>query len=340
MSAKAKKQTKAKRPPGESPLGSITDVPGIRVGHAGDPAALTGCTVVLCPPGGAVAGVDVRGAAPGTRETDLLDPSNLVDQIHAIVLTGGSVFGLDSACGVVSFLEKQGIGYQTGAATVPIVPAAVIYDLGIGDPKVRPDFKMGRTACLNATTHTLAEGKVGVGMGATVGKILGHELSSSGGLGMASIKLPEGATVGVLVVVNAFGDIVDPSSGKVIAGAKQPGGKGWLDTSRALAGQAPDAGRRSRGQHFSNPLSGIENTTLAVVATDANLTKAQARRIASMAHDGLARAIRPVHTMFDGDTVFAISTGRARGDVTTLGAVAADLLSKAIARVGMLSAAG
>jgi L-aminopeptidase/D-esterase-like protein len=318
-----------------SPLGSITDGPGIRAGHAQDDHALTGCTVVLCSAEGAVAGVDVRGAAPGTRETDLLDPGNLVDRVHAIVLTGGSVFGLDSVCGVVTYLEERGVGYETGAARVPIVPAAVIYDLGMGDAAVRPNAAMGYRACVdacqNAGQRSEADGNLGVGAGATVGKILGHEFASSGGLGQASIKLPGGITVGVLVVVNSFGDIVDPGTGQILLGARRPDGQGWLDTCRELAFPShPEAVPGS----FGNTLSGVENTTLAVVATDAALTKAQARRVASMAHDGLARAIRPVHTMFDGDTVFTLSTGRAKADVTAIGSVAADLLSAAIARVG------
>jgi len=341
--------TKARTPDNAAPdaasgrpsvLGSITDVQGISVGHAQDYAALTGCTVVLCSAEGAVAGVDVRGAAPGTRETDLLDPSNLVDSVHAIVLTGGSVFGLDSVCGVVAFLEERGIGYETGTARIPIVPAAVIYDLGIGDASVRPDFKMGYAACQNASADSLVQGKVGAGAGATVGKMLGHEFASEGGLAMASLKLGDGTTVGVLVVVNSFGDIVDPSTGQILSGARRPGDGGWLDTSKVLAEQSLDSRESSAGGGFKHRGSPIENTTLAVIATDAAMTKAQARRVASMAHDGLARSIRPVHTMFDGDTVFALSTGRAKCDVTTLGAVAADLLSKAIASVGFGSLNG
>ncbi|HEY6329931.1 MAG TPA: P1 family peptidase [Blastocatellia bacterium] len=341
MPTKAGKAVRTERPRKKSAkyeesLGSITDVPGISVGHAQDEAALTGCTVVLCAPDGGVAGVDVRGAAPGTRETDLLDPGSLVDHVHAIVLTGGSVFGLDSVCGVVRFLEERGIGYQTGPARVPIVPAAVIYDLGVGKPNVRPDSRMGYTACLSASSHSLLEGRVGVGTGATVGKILGHEFSSPGGIGMASLRLPAGTTVGVLVVVNSFGDIVDPMSGEILLGARRPDSRGWFDTYRALAEQTtwefePSSKRPGKQS------AGIKNTTLAVVATDAGLSKAQARRVASMAHDGLARSIKPVHTMFDGDTVFTISTGRASADVTTIGAVAAELLSRAIARVGKLS---
>jgi L-aminopeptidase/D-esterase-like protein len=310
--------------------GSIVDVPGIEVGHAQDAEARTGCTVLLCGREGAVAGVDVRGAAPGTRETDLLDPSNLVDRVHAIVLTGGSVFGLDAACGVVRFLEERDIGYETGAARVPIVPAAVIYDLGVGNPRVRPDSAMGYEACRRASSAEVCEGQIGAGTGATVGKIIGHHHSSPGGVGTASIRLRDGATVGVLVVVNSFGDIVDPATGEILAGARRPDGGGWLNTSRELAQASSDP---ARVKPASGSFPAVENTTLAVVATDAALSKAQARRIASMAHDGLARAIRPVHTMFDGDTVFALSTGSAKADVTTVGAVAADLLANAIARV-------
>ncbi|HKF56286.1 MAG TPA: P1 family peptidase [Blastocatellia bacterium] len=311
--------------------GSITQVPGIKVGHAQDTAARTGCTVIMCGTEGAVAGVDVRGAAPGTRETDLLDPGNLVDRVHAIVLTGGSVFGLDSACGVVRFLEERGVGYETGVARVPIVPAAVIFDLAVGDASIRPDSNMGYQACQRAS-ETAGEGRVGVGTGATVGKILGLDHASPGGIGTASTRVRGGATIGVLVVVNAFGDIVDPESGAIVAGARNPAGPGWLNTSRELTAAditATDA----------EPFSGIQNTTLAVVATDALLNKAQAKRVASMAHDGLARAVRPVHTMFDGDTVFVLSTGNVKADITTIGTAAAETLAKAIVRAALVSSA-
>jgi L-aminopeptidase/D-esterase-like protein len=308
---------------------SITQVPGIKVGHAQNTAARTGCTVILCGPDGAVAGVDVRGAAPGTRETDLLEPGNLVDRVHAIVLTGGSVFGLDSACGVVQFLEERGIGYETGVARVPIVPAAVIYDLAVGDATIRPNSRMGYEACLQAS-ETAAEGRIGAGTGATVGKILGLDYASPGGIGTASVHVRGGATVAALVVVNAFGDIVDPRSGRILAGARDPGGRGWLDTSRELS--LADISSKDTA-----PFSGIQNTTLAVIATDATLDKAQAKRVASMAHDGLARAVRPVHTMFDGDTVFAVSTGNLKADVTAIGAAAADILAHAIVRAALAS---
>lgn len=318
--------------------GAITDVAGIKVGHAHDLRSRTGCTVVLCEEAGAIAGVDVRGAAPGTRETDLLDPSNLVERVHAIVLTGGSVFGLDSACGVVHYLEERGIGFDTGVARVPIVPAAVIYDLAVGDASLRPDSRMGYEACAHATDGKVEEGQVGAGAGATVGKILGYGKASDGGIGTASIRLASGLSVGVIVAVNSFGDIIDPMNGRILAGARSPEGRGWLDTSRAIAWPAP-SGLGKRDSSAPNPFPSIENTTLAVVATNAALTKAQARKVASMAHDGMARAIRPIHTMFDGDTVFTLSTGVLQADVTTIGSVAADLLARAIVRVGRWSGA-
>ncbi|HJQ24712.1 MAG TPA: P1 family peptidase [Blastocatellia bacterium] len=308
--------------------GAITDVPGIRVGHAHDLAARTGCTVVLCGDAGAVAGVDVRGAAPGTRETDLLAPENLVERVHAVLLTGGSVFGLDAACGVVGWLEARGVGFDTGVARVPIVPAAVIFDLAEGDAQVRPDARMGYAACERASDQVTEEGRVGAGAGATVGKALGITRASAGGIGMASMTLASNVTVGALVVVNAFGDIVDPASGHILAGARSPRG-GWLDTQRLLESGPP-----------ASPLSVMQNTTLAVVATDAALTKAQARKVAAMAHDGLARAIKPIHTMFDGDTIFALSTGDRQADVTTIGAVAAETVARAVVRVGRMSRAG
>ena len=308
--------------------GAITDVPGIRIGHAHDARGRTGCTVVLCGDEGAVGGVEVRGAAPGTRETDLLDPGNLVERAHAIVLTGGSVFGLDSACGVVRFLEERNIGFDTTVARVPIVPAAVIFDLAVGDARSRPDAAMGYRACEQATNGPVEEGRVGAGAGATVGKLAGPLLASAGGIGTASRRLPGGATVGALVVVNAFGDVVDPRTGRIIAGARSPEGKGWLDSSRAIREGA-------LGRLFN---AAIENTTLAVVATDAALTKAQARKVAAMAHDGFARAIRPVHTMFDGDTIFALSTGQQPADVTSVGVLAAEVVALAIVRAVRASA--
>jgi L-aminopeptidase/D-esterase-like protein len=319
------------------PAGSITEVSGIRVGQAQNLKARTGCTVILCEAEGAVCGVDVRGAAPGTRETDLLDPGNLVERVHAILLAGGSAFGLDAAAGVMKFLEERGIGFDTTVARVPIVPGAVIFDLPVGDAHIRPDAQMGYQACVNASTK-VEEGRVGAGTGAMVGKILGIAQASNGGLATASMKLAGGATVGVLVVVNAFGDIIDPANGKILAGARRPNGRGFLDTQRALTqGLNQPAGKgksKAISKNFEHPFqAALSNTTLAVVATDALLTKAQARKVASMAHDGLARAIRPIHTLFDGDTIFALSTGTLASDVTSLGAAAAELLAKAIVRL-------
>jgi len=339
---------KTSRPSRLAPAGSITDVPGIRAGHAHDTAARTGCTVILCEAEGAVAGVDVRGAAPGTRETDLLAPENLVERVHAVLLTGGSVFGLDAACGVVRYLEERGVGFDTGVARVPIVPAAVIFDLADGDATVRPDHRMGYAACEHAGRDAPAEGRVGAGAGATVGKILGMTMASRGGVGTASTRLPSGALVGALVVVNAFGDIIDPSNGRVIAGAHSPAG-GWLDTQRliesgpphdqASSDRGPRDGKNPAPDDSRHPFSAMQNTTLAVIATDAALTKAQARKVAAMAHDGLARAIKPIHTMFDGDTIFALSTGTAQADVSVIGAVAAEVLARAVVRVGRMSRA-
>lgn len=311
--------------------GSITDVSGITVGHATNTEARTGCTVILCGEDGAVCGVDVRGAAPGTRETDLLNPSNLVERVHAILLAGGSAFGLDAATGVMRFLEELGIGYDTGVARVPIVPAAVIFDLAVGNPHIRPDATMGYNACANATDKRVIEGQIGAGTGAMVGKILGMSYASLSGIGSASMKLADGATVGVLVVVNAMGDIIDPDSGEILAGAKHPNKRGFLNTQRALE----QGITRESFAVESSTTAVISNTTLAVVATDAALTKAQARKVASMAHDGLARAIKPIHTMFDGDTIFALSTGLKQVDVTTVGSIAAELLTTAILRVSM-----
>ncbi|MGA9771740.1 MAG: P1 family peptidase [Blastocatellia bacterium] len=308
----------------KSAEGSITDVPGIRVGHAHNLEARTGCTVVLCD---AVAGVDVRGAAPGTRETDLLEPGNLIEHVHAILLTGGSVFGLDAACGVVRWLEEHGVGFDTGVARVPIVPAAVIFDLAAGDALVRPDSAMGYEACERASSDSVEEGQVGVGAGATVGKILGVGLASAGGVASVSIRLTSGVTVGAIVVVNSFGDIIDPANGRILAGARSPKGRGWLDTQRAI--ESASINKMKKPREFS----AIENTTLAVVATDARLTKAEARKVAAMAHDGMARAIKPIHTMFDGDTIFALSTGGLQSDVTTIGSVAAELVARAIVKV-------
>lgn len=309
---------------------SITDIPGIRVGHAQDEQALTGCTVILCEDG-AVGGVDQRGGAPGTRETDALHPMHLVQQVHAVVLSGGSAFGLDAAGGVVRYLEEHGIGFDVGVARVPIVPAAILFDLGLGRADVRPDAAMGYRACQNASTHPPAEGNVGAGAGASVGKILGMGQAMKSGIGSASIEISRGLLVGAIVAVNAFGDVIDPANGKIIAGARtlkqgnmQIGaGEYFADT---LAVLKIMAGQKALG--FSNQ----GNTVIGVIATNAALNKEQANKVAQMAQDGLARAIRPAHTMVDGDTIFALSTGKRRTDVNIVGAFAAEVFTQAVLR--------
>jgi L-aminopeptidase/D-esterase-like protein len=300
---------------------AITDVAGIEVGHFTDPRRPTGCTVVLARDG-AVAGVDVRGAAPGTRETDLLAPTNLVDKVHGILLAGGSAWGLDAATGVMRCLEEQGVGLDVGAARLPLVPGAVLFDLMVGDAKIRPDAQAGYEACKSASKRAPAEGNVGAGSGAAVGKIFGIERAMKGGIGTASVTV-DGVTVGAIVACNALGDVVDPETGRPIAGARTKGGRSLADARRALLeGEAP------------KPLLAGTNTTIGVIATDAALTKAQASRLATMAHDGLARTINPVHTMSDGDTLFALATGRAKKSpgMMVLGTMAAEATARAVVR--------
>ena len=291
---------------------TLTAIDGIKVGHATDATAQTGCTVILCP-AGATAGVDVRGAAPGTRETDALRPGRLVQKAHAVLLTGGSAFGLDAASGVVLYLEEQNIGFPAGSVRVPIVPGAVIFDLGVGNAKVRPDKEMGYQACLNATDAPVAMGTVGAGTGATVGKAPGVK-PSLGGVGSACQYLNSGLIVAAIVVVNALGNVVHPETGEIVAGGKIDGS--FVDITERLL----DA----------NIVQGT-NTTIGVVATNATLTSAEVNRIAEMAHDGMARAIRPSHTMFDGDTLFALATGvHAGNSVNTIGILAAEVVAAAI----------
>ncbi len=291
----------------------ITDVPGIRVGHDTNLEDGTGCTVVLCDKP-MVGGVDVRGGAPATRETDLLNPLCLVNEVHAVLLTGGSAFGLDAASGIVRYLKERKIGYDTGIIRVPIVPAAAIFDLGLGSATAHPDAASGYNASEQANTGPIAHGNVGGGTGATVGKLFGPQFAMKGGLGSASIELAGGIIVGALVVVNALGDIIDPQAQKPLAGARHP-----LQQNPVL----------------HNPLS---NTTIAVIATNAALSKAYINKVAQMAHDGMAQVIRPAHTMFDGDTVFALAQ-EAESDmqqehaaqrVSTIGAAAANTLARAI----------
>ena len=306
---------------------SITAVPGLRVGHFTDPRRPTGCSVVLAPPG-TVGGVDVRGAAPGTRETELLSPLNAVQQVHAVLLAGGSAYGLDAAGGVMRWLEEQGIGIQVGRDSggtqvrVPIVPAAILFDLNVGDARIRPDAQAGYAACQAAAATTPAQGNVGAGAGASVGKLFGFDRAMRGGIGGAAIQVG-GVTVGALIAVNAMGDVVDPATGCVIAGARSADGTSLLDTMAALRrGELPPA------------LQAGLATTIGVIGTDAKLDKAGANKLAQMAHDGLARAINPVHTQADGDTLFALATGGSgRGiSLTLLGALAAEVTALAVLR--------
>lgn len=301
--------------------GSITDVDGIEVGHDTDPRRPTGCTVIIARDG-AVGGVDVRGAAPGTRETDLLAPGNLVERVHAILLAGGSAWGLDAASGAMRWLEEQDIGFDVKVGRLPIVPAAVLFDLLIGDPRIRPDAQAGYRACAAAAATSPAEGNVGAGAGAAVGKLFGIARAMKGGIGTASVTV-DGITVGALVACNALGDVTDPETGQVLAGARTADGLSLLDTRLAiLRGEVPQ------------PLLPGTNTTIGVIATNAVITKTQAQKLAQMGHDGLARSINPVHTMSDGDTLFALGTGRAGRSpgMVVLGTLAAEATARAVVR--------
>jgi L-aminopeptidase/D-esterase-like protein len=309
---------------------SITDVPGIEVGHAQEAEALTGVTAILCRKG-AVGGVDQRGGAPGTRETDLLSPLNLVERVHAVVLAGGSAFGLDAASGVVKYLEAQKIGFDVGVAKVPIVPAAILFDLGLGRSDIRPTPEMGYSAAAAANTDEASVGNIGAGMGASVGKIFGNAGAMKSGLGTASVDIGGGVIVGALVAVNAFGDVLDPHTGVILAGARSTqlgplklGSPGYFaDT---LATMKTFAGRLIEKMEMRS------NTVIGVVATNAKFNKAQANKMAQMAQDGLARAIRPAHTMLDGDTIFALATGQKPADVSLVGAFAAEVFAEACVR--------
>ncbi len=309
-------------------LDSITDVAGIEVGHFTDQRRPTGCTVIITR-AGAVAGVDVRGAAPGTRETDLLHPSNLVERVHAVLLAGGSAWGLDAASGVMQWLEENNIGLKVGFGLVPIVPAAVLFDLPVGDAKIRPDASAGYQACVAAGRQAPAQGNVGAGAGALVGKLFGLERAMRGGIGSASVSVA-GITVGAIVACNAVGDVINPATGEVLAGARTRNGTALLNSRGAILAGTP----------FQPPLAGT-NTTIGVIATDALLTKAQAQRLAQVAHDGLARSINPVHTMLDGDTLFALATGQAgkSADMLVLCTLAAEVTARAVVRA-VLAAKG
>jgi len=296
----------------------FTDIEGIKVGNAQDLDAATGCTVVICEEG-AVAGVDVRGGSPGTRETDLLKPENLVDRVHAVVLAGGSAFGLDAASGVMRYLEERDIGFDVQVTKVPIVLSAVLFDLNIGDYRIRPDFKMGYEACLNAEKNECPNGNVGAGTGATVGKLLGPSRAMKGGLGTYAIQVGN-LKVGALVAVNALGDIVDAETGELIAGLLDDKGEKLIGTEEEMA---------KMYNKKRNLFSG--NTTIGVIVTNGIFTKAQMTKVASMAHNGYARAIRPAHTIFDGDTIFSLATGKVEADINVVGFLAATAMERAIA---------
>jgi len=302
-------------------MGSITDVPGIRVGHYSDFEAITGCTVILFDRE-AIGAVDLRGGGTSTRQIDGLLPYHSFGKVHAILLTGGSAYGLDAAGGVMKYLEEKGIGLDVGyGRIVPSVPTAVVFDLGIGNGKIRPDVEMGYKACLAASPSTVDEGSIGVGTGATIGKIFGIKTATKGGIGCASYFLDNGVVIGVIAVVNAFGDVVDPNSGEVIAGVRNsPDGKEFLGSVELFK------------KGFTRTVEPFENTTLAVVATNAKFSKAELIRIARVGQTGLSRVIKPAHTISDGDLVFAVSCGDLDADANAVGVISAELISEAIIR--------
>ena len=326
---------------GESTGLTILAVPGVRVGHATDPVGLTGCTVILPPAVGAVAGVDVRGSAPGTRETDALRPTALVERIHAVCLCGGSAFGLAAADGVMGWLAERGVGFPTGPRPVPVVPAAVIFDLALGSAEAYPDATMGRAACDAAERGKgPLEGSVGAGAGATVGKVAGPAQAMRSGVGSAAVRLADGTTVGALAVTNALGDVVG-RDGRVLAGTRDGQG-GYLDATQVLlaSGSEGQAGSAGGPGGSGGTMNGAgTNTTLGVIATDARLDRAGCRKVAELGHDALALAIRPVHTLYDGDTVFALSVGDRAIDPVVLGVAAVEALRQAIER-SVLTATG
>jgi L-aminopeptidase/D-esterase-like protein len=306
---------------------SITDVPGIKVGHASDLTALTGCTAILCEEG-AVGAVDIRGTAAGTRQIDPLTYFHLVDKIQAILLAGGSAFGLDAAGGVMAYLEERRKGFDVVVTRIPHVPTAVIFDFGVGSFRVRPDREMGYRACLNAS-QKVAEGSVGVGTGATVGKLFGMDRAMKGGVGTSSIQGPKGIMVGALVVVNAFGDVVDPHSHQILAGARISQKSFRLaDSSKWMK---RGAARKKFGTITPSDFQG-SNTTLGVVATNASFTKKELHQVAQIAHSGLAKIISPLHTTFDGDLIFAFSYGRKKADVNTVGLLGEAVLIDSVKR--------
>lgn len=298
---------------------TITAIDGIQVGHAHYLNGPTGCSVILCP-SNTVGGVDQRGGAPGTRETDLLRPMHLVEHVHAVLLAGGSAYGLDAASGVMRYLEEKGIGVDVGVGVVPIVPAAIIFDLDLGDPAVRPDASMGYAACQAASNAPVDEGSVGAGAGAQVGRLMGPQFTCKGGIGTAAVEIADGLIVGALLVVNALGDVIDAED-RILAGTRQPPEGNTFANAMTLL---PALARQSMGGG---------HTVIGVVATNAMLTKEETNKVAQMAQDGIARAIRPAHMMFDGDTMFALATGSAgRANVSVIGAFAAEVTAQAIRR--------
>ncbi|NLV87950.1 MAG: P1 family peptidase [Tissierellia bacterium] len=296
--------------------GYITDIKGIKVGHAQSIEGMTGCTVVICEEG-ATGGVDVRGSAPGTRETDLFKAEKMVDKVHAIVLAGGSAFGLEASSGVMKYLEERDVGFDVGVTKVPIVASAVIFDLGIGDFRIRPDINMGYEACKNASSKENRQGNIGCGMGATVGKILGQKNSMKSGLGSATVKVGE-LIVSALVAVNSFGDIYDFSKGSQIAGVYDYENNKLLNTVEIMKDMNKNIG-------FN-----MTNTTIGVIATNGILTKAEANKVSQMAHNGFAWTINPIHTMVDGDTIFTMATNEIKADINLIGTMAAEAMAKAV----------
>lgn len=297
----------------------ITDIEGIKIGHAENLDGVTGCTVILCEEG-ATAGVDVRGGAPGTRETDLLNPINMIDKIHGVLLTGGSAFGLDAAGGVMEYLEKKGVGFDIGVTKVPIVCGAALFDLLIGDYKIRPNKDMGYKACVNANNREVQEGNVGAGTGATIGKILGPEYAMKGGLGIYTVKVGE-LMIGAVVAVNCLGNVVDSENGKVIGGVLEEDRTSFRSTEDIMISQYNNKKKIFNG-----------NTTIGAVVTNAKLSKSEANKVAAMAHNGFARSIYPVHTMHDGDTIFTMATGKIEADINVVGLMAAKVIEKAVVR--------
>lgn len=295
----------------------FTEIEGLKVGHAEDLEAATGCTVVICEEG-ATAGVDVRGGSPGTRETDLLDSENLVSEIHAVMLAGGSAFGLDAASGAMKYLEERNIGFDVQVTKVPIVSSAILFDLTIGDHKVRPDAKMGYKACENATNENCPNGNIGAGTGATVGKLFGPERSMKGGLGTYAVQVGD-LQVGAIVAVNCIGDVMDPETGEILAGLLDEGKNKPIGTENLMA-QLYDKQK--------NLFSG--NTTIGIVATNGKFTKPQMNKLASMAHNGYARSMRPAHSIYDGDTIFTMATGRVEADINVVGFLAARVMEQAV----------